>query len=130
MKNYEEYYKQLGNLLYSISAIDGSIAGKELKELRKIVKEELVPAESHNDDFGSDAAYAVEFQFDFLEGNEISSQQAWDDLETYLRHNATLLPQKDKALMINAANRVAEAFHGINKEEHHLLDKLAKLIGA
>lgn len=129
MKNYAEYYKQLGNLLYSISAIDGNIAGKELQELRKIVKEDLVPMETHNDDFGSDAAFAVEFQFDFLEGNEISSQQAWDDLETYLRHNASLLPSKDKSLMKNAANRVAEAFHGINKEEHHLLDKLNKLIG-
>lgn len=128
MKNYAEYYKQLGNLLYSISAIDGSIAAKELKELRKIVKEELVPQESHNDDFGSDAAFAVEFQFDFLEGNDVSTHEAWEEVEAYLKHNSPLLPEKDKKLMSSAANRVAEAFHGINKEEHQLLDRLAKLL--
>lgn len=128
MKNYAEYYKQLGNLLYSISAIDGSIAAKELKELRKIVKEELVPQESHNDDFGSDAAFAVEFQFDFLEGNDVSTQEAWEEVETYLKHNSPLLPEKDKKLMSSAANRVAEAFHGINREEHQLLDRLEKLL--
>lgn len=128
MKNYAEYYKQLGNLLYSMSAIDGSIAGKELKELRKIVKEELVPQEKHNDDFGSDAAFAVEFQFDFLEGNDVSSDQAWDDVAEYLKHNAPLLPEKDKKLLITASSRVAEAFHGINQEEHKLLDKLTKIL--
>ncbi|HRH33410.1 MAG TPA: hypothetical protein PKY12_00055 [Catalimonadaceae bacterium] len=128
MKNYAEYYKQLGNLLYSISAIDGSIAAKELKELRKIVKEELVPLESHNDDFGTDAAFAVEFQFDVLEGSSVTTEEAWEEVESYLKHNAPLLPEKDKKLMATAANRVAEAFHGINKEEHQLLDRLSKLL--
>lgn len=128
MKNYAEYYKQLGNLLYSISAIDGSIAAKELKELRKIVKEELVPLESHNDDFGTDAAFAVEFQFDVLEGSSVTTEEAWEEVESYLKHNAPLLSEKDKKLMATAANRVAEAFHGINKEEHQLLDRLSKLL--
>lgn len=128
MKNYAEFYKQLGNLLYSISAIDGSIAAKELKELRKIVREELVPQEAHNDDFGTDAAFAVEFQFDVLEGNDVSTEEAWEEVEAYLKHNSPLLPDKDKKLMAMAANRVAEAFHGINKEEHQLLDRLSKLL--
>lgn len=128
MKNYQEYYKQMGNLLYSIAAIDGTIAPKELKELRRMVREELVPQEKHNDEFGTDAAYAVEFQFDILEGNDASSEAAWEDAVEYLKHNSTLLPEKDKALLLHGAELVAAAFHGISKAEHKLLDKLKTLL--
>jgi len=129
MKNYPEFYKQLGNLLFSISAVDGSIAPRELKELRRIVKEDLVPVEQHEDDFGSDAAFAVEFQFDFLEGNGISTEEAWEQVAEYLRNNSHLLPEKDKKLLSSSAKRVAEAFHGINQYEHKLLTHLDKMLG-
>lgn len=128
MKNYEEYYKQMGNLLYSVAASDGSIAPKVWKELRRMVKEELVPQEHHNDEFGSDSAFAVEFQFDLLEGNDIPANQAWEELEEYLKHNAPLLPVADKERLMDGARKVAASFHGINKEEKSLLGKLEKLL--
>ena len=128
MKNYQEYYKQMGNLLYSVASIDGSIAPKEWTALRKMVKEELVPAEAHNDEFGTDAAFAVEFQFDILEGNDATSEMAWEDLEEYLKHNAPLLPAADKLRMLEASTRVAAAFHKLNKEEKNILGKLVKLL--
>mgnify|MGYP000586431964 CR=1 FL=1 len=56
MKNYKEYYRQMGNLLYCMAAADGRIASKEWAELRRIVREELVPTEHRGDEFGSDAA--------------------------------------------------------------------------
>ncbi len=128
MKNYSEYYKQLGNLLYSIAAVGGNIAAKEWGVLRRIVKEELVPIEAHVDEFGSDAAFAVEFQFDILEGNQVSTKEAWDELLVYLKHNAALLPEQDKQRMSQSAQRIALAFHGINHAEHNLLHKLENLL--
>ncbi len=128
MKNYREYYKQLGNLLYAVASADGNISKKELQELRKMVSEKLVPAELHNDDFGSDAAFSVEFQFDFLEGNDYTADMAFEEVAEYLKHNAALLPQKDKDLMMEGARKVAEAFHHINKEEMSFLNKLAGLL--
>jgi len=118
----------MGNLLYSIAAIDGSIAPKELKELRRMVREELVPLEKHNDEFGTDAAFAVEFQFDLLEGSDAPSEEAWDDANEYLKHNGILLPEKDRIVLIHGAEQVASAFHGISKAEHKLLDKLKQLL--
>jgi uncharacterized tellurite resistance protein B-like protein len=114
----------MGNLLYSMAAIDGKIAPKELKELRRMVREELVPQEKHNDEFGTDAAYAVEFQFDILEGSSIPSSEAWIEAKDYLKQNSALLPEKDRNLLLSSAERVAEAFHGINKAEDSLLEKL------
>jgi uncharacterized tellurite resistance protein B-like protein len=124
MKNYKEFYKQMGNLLYGMAAIDGKIAPNELKELRRMVREELVPQEKHNDEFGTDAAYAVEFQFDILEGSSIPSSEAWIEAKDYLKQNSALLPEKDRNLLLSSAERVAEAFHGINKAEDSLLEKL------
>ena len=128
MKNYQEYYRQTGNLMYCMAAADGRIAAREWAELRRIVREELVPAETLKDDFGSDAAFVVEFQFDVLEGNDVSFAQAWEELEEYLKHNAALLPASDTARMYTAAEKVAAAFHGISKTENQVLNQLQKLL--
>jgi hypothetical protein len=130
MKNYTEYYKQMGNLLYSIASIDGSIAGKEWKELRRMVREELVPKEKHNDEFGTDAAFAVEFQFDLLEGNDVGSTEAFDEVSEYLKHNGPLLPVEDKNRLLDGATKVAASFHSISKAEKVLLEKLKSILGS
>lgn len=124
MKNYQEYYRQLGNLMYCMACADGKIANKEWQELRRMVREELVPAEKHRDEFGSDAAFAVEFQFDVLEGNDTASELAWEEAAAYLDHNAALLPEADKTRMLDSCEKVAAAFHGISKSEHKVLEKL------
>ena len=118
----------MGNLMYCMASVDGSIAAKEWKELRRIVREELVPSESHQDDFGTDAAFAVEFQFDVLEGNGTGFAESWEDLEGYLKHNAALLPENDRHRIQKAAEKVAAAFHGISKTENRLLEKLKNLL--
>jgi hypothetical protein len=130
MKNYTEYYKQMGNLLYSIASIDGSIAGKEWKELRRMVREELVPKEKHNDEFGTDAAFAVEFQFDLLEGNDVGSTEAFDEVSEYLKHNGPLLPAEDKNRLLDGATKVAASFHSISKAEKAILEKLKSILGS
>ena len=130
MKNYTEYYKQMGNLLYSIASVDGSIAGKEWKELRRMVREELVPKEKHNDEFGTDAAFAVEFQFDLLEGNDVGSTEAFDEVSEYLKHNGPLLPVEDKNRLLDGATKVAASFHSISKAEKAILDKLKSILGS
>ena len=118
----------MGNLMYCMACVDGKIASKEWKELKRLVQEELVPKEEHQDDFGTDAAYAVEFQFDVLEGNNVSFAEAWDELETYLKRNAALLPEKDRKRLLDAGEQVASAFHGISKTEHQQLQKLRNLL--
>lgn len=111
-----------------MAAIDGKIAPKELKELRRMVREELIPREKHNDEFGTDAAFAVEFQFDVLEGSGTPSSDAWEEVKEYLNHNSALLPKKDRKLLMLGSEHVAAAFHGISKAEHVLLDKLKALL--
>lgn len=128
MKNYKEYYRQMGNLMYCIAAADGKIAEKEWTELRRIVREELVPEEKHSDEFGVDTAYSAEFQFDVLEGNDAGTPETWEALEEYLKHNASLLPAGDKARLFQAAEKVAAAFHGVSKTENRLLEKLKLLL--
>lgn len=128
MKNYQEYYRQMGNVMYCMAMVDGRIAAKEWQELRRIVREDLVPEEAHQDEFGTDAAFSVEFQFDVLEGNDTSLSQAWEEASVYLAHNASLLPEKDRIRLLMAAEKVAAAFHGISKTENQILLKLKNLL--
>ena len=128
MKNHQEYYRQMGNIMYCIASSGGKIAAKEWGELRRIVREELVPAEMHTDDFGADAAYTVEFQFDVLEGNDTAFEQVWEDASEYLKHNAPLLPAEDNNRLYAAAEKVAAAFHGISKAENRVLGLLKILL--
>lgn len=128
MKNYKEYYRQMGNLLYCMACVDGRIAPQEWAALRRLVREELVPAGKHYDEFGTDAAFAVEFQFDVLEGNSAGFTDAREELASYLKHNANLLPEADKNRLLEAATKVAEAFHGISKAEHLLLNQIRNLL--
>jgi hypothetical protein len=126
MKNTTQYYRQMGNLLYCIAAVDGSIAPKEWKELRRLVKEDLAPVEDSVDEFGTDEAFDVEFQFDMLEGNNVPAEQAWEEFSDYLETNKSKLPEVDRNRFLNCAEKVASSFHGISKAEHDMLARLRK----
>ena len=126
MKNTTQYYRQMGNLLYCIAASDGHIAPKEWKELRRLVKQDLTPVEDSVDDFGTDQAFEVEFQFDMLEGNSVPVEQAWEEFSDYLATNAPRLPEADRLRFQTCAEKVAAAFHGISKVESEMLSRLKK----
>lgn len=126
MKNTTQYYRQMGNLLYCIAAVDGSVAPKEWKELRRLVKEDLAPIEDSVDDFGTDEAFDVEFQFDMLEGNNVPASEAWEEFSDYLEANKAKLPEVDRNRFLNCAEKVAASFHGISKAENEILNKLRK----
>ena len=63
---FRRFYSEVGKLLYSIACIDGNVNRNEYEKLRDIVKQKLVPQEDNTDQFGTDAAYYAEIEFDIL----------------------------------------------------------------
>jgi uncharacterized tellurite resistance protein B-like protein len=123
------FYKELGRLLYAIAAADGHVADKEVATLKRIVSEQLVPQEVTTDHFGTDQAYITEFEFDVLADRVASVEGAFDSFIAYMaRHHDDLTPER-KELIYNAADAVANAFHGVNKHELPLLKKLRQHLG-
>ncbi len=76
--NFKTFYQQIGNLLYAISAIDGSVNPREIEKIKEVVKDQLLPIENSEDEFGMDAAFLAEFQFDFC-------SEIWSTLKKHTR---------------------------------------------
>ncbi len=123
------FYKELGRLLYAIAAADGTVSEKEVRALKRIVSEQLVPQEVSTDHFGTDQAYITEFEFEVLAERGASSEEAFDSFVAYMSRHHGDLPAERKRLIYACADAVAGAFHGVNKAELPLLIELHKLLG-
>ena len=91
---YKNFYSELGKLLYAVADIDGVITQAEKKALHEIVKKELVPAEKHTDEFGTDAAYYAEIEFEYLDEEQMDAEAnrlAAEKLRTDANKNVVII---------------------------------------
>ena len=122
--DYRKYYNELGKLLYAVANVDGTVQQKEIEELRKLVREELMHLEDTEDDYSMDAAFFTEFEFDYMrEENTTSSEELLQSFKDYLENTPELRPSMKQAAR-RAAHRIAEAFAGVNKKEEAILEKI------
>ena len=126
--DHKEFYQELGKLLYAIANADGKVQKAELKQLQKIVSDELVPLDDTTDEFGTNAAFITEFMFDVYEGTKQDVEKAFNSFLGYLQINKPMLDEKHKKAVISAAHKVAEAFKGMTDEEKQLIKTLEKEI--
>jgi hypothetical protein len=124
--DYREFYQQLGNLLYSIAAVDGTIRESEIKKVKDIVKSKLVPIEGTLDEFGTDAAYLTEFRFDFCVSEKIDPKEAFAEFKSFFRDNSKQIGDAYRDLIFRIAAGVAASFNGFNKTELVFLEDLKK----
>jgi hypothetical protein len=124
--NYKNFYQQIGNLLYAFSAIDGTIRPKEVLKIKETVKQKLAPIENSKDEFGTDAAYIAEFQFDFCCENNEDPKEAYKNFISYFRDNSKSITDNYRDLIFRIAAGVANSFNGINKSELILLETLRR----
>lgn len=120
------FYKELGRLLYAIAAADGKISDQEIRTLKKVVSDQLVPQEVSTDHFGTDQAFITEFEFDVLADRGASVEGAFDSFIAYMARHRHDLTAERKELIYRCADAVASAFHGVGKAELPLLIELHK----
>ncbi len=123
---YTEFYSELGKLLYAVADQDGIISQKEKKKLQDLIKNELVPTENHQDQFGTNAAYFSEIEFDFLEEEMVDTEAAFNSFNNFVEDHHTAFSENMKKICLQLAREIAEAYHGTNKKEQALVDKLKK----
>lgn len=122
--DYKKFYSELGKLLYAMADIDHVISPAEKKALQKMVRDELVPAEKNTDEFGTDAAFYAEIEFDYLDETITSSDVALDSFLNYVEEHQHLLDQRMRNLCFRLVERLADAYYGKNKKENELLQVL------
>lgn len=123
--HYKRFYSELGKLLYAVAEIDGTISQKEKKSLQDIIKKELVPSETHTDEFGTDVAYYAEIEFDFLADKKIhDTEWAFDSFIDYVDEHRTAFDEKMKKVSLKLVKKLAAAYQGTNNKEKALIEKL------
>lgn len=125
---YQNFYAELGKLLYAIVKSNGSISEKEKQALHKAVVEKLIPNESHVDEFGVDTAYYTEMEFDVLESQNISPEDAFTSFINYIDDHHTAFDERLIRLTLDVSSYLASSYYGINKKEQLLLNRLQEKI--
>jgi hypothetical protein len=123
---YEHFYAELGKLLYAVADIDGVITKKEKDILLDMVRKELAPAEKHTDQFGTDAAYYTEIEFELAEDQIMDSESAFNSFIDYVEEHHTAIDERMRDTSIRLAERLAEAYEGTNHKEKELVQKLRR----
>lgn len=124
--NYKDFYAELGKLLYAVADIDGVITQKEKKALYEIVKNKLVPAEMHTDEYNTDAAYYTEMEFDILDEQIADTEAAFNSFIDFVEDHHTAFDERLKLTCLQVAKKLAFAYHGTNKKEKILIKKLTE----
>lgn len=120
-----KFYQNLGKLFYAIAAVDKNVREEEYDKLKEIVKSEWLAVDEIEDDFHTDAAYQIEFVFDWLYKEDKLDARIWyEDFITYKDEQPHLFPKAIKQLILKTANAVADSFLGKNKSELIMLAKL------
>lgn len=121
---YKDFYSELGKLLYAVADIDSVITQKEKKTLYNIVKNELVPAEMHTDEYNTDLAYYTEMEFDFLDEEISDAEAAFNSFIDFVEDHHTAFDERMKKTSLHVAKELAKAYHGTNKKEKDLIKRL------
>lgn len=121
---YKEFYSELGKLLYAVADVDKVITQQEKTELQKIVRNELVPLEKHTDEFGTDAAYYSEMEFDITDDQILDSESAFNSFIDFVTEHHTAFDERMKKVSIHVVEEIASSYRGKNKKEKAIIKKL------
>jgi hypothetical protein len=121
---YQNFYIELGNLLYAFAKSDGLISKREWDAVHEAVVKDLVPNEPHTDEYGMDAAYYVEMQFETLQEQDADPQDTFTSFIDYVEEHHTAFDERLRTATVEIAQTVAGSFRTEESKEYKLLVKL------
>jgi tellurite resistance protein len=119
--DYKEFYIGFGRLLYAIAKADGYIQMTEYAEFADIVSTELHPLEEK---FNFESSFKTLFEFKDLSDKDVDVDEAFTQFTDFLKANKDEVDAEMKQLCLNAAQKVAESYAGVDENEQALLDRL------
>jgi|LakMenEpi03Aug12_release.lakeMendotaPanAssembly.Ray.scaffolds.fasta_scaffold02793_38 hypothetical protein len=128
--NYKQFYKELGHLLYAVAYSDGKVRKKEVNALREFVLKELAPFEPSKDSSGMNQAFYTQFEFDDIVNKNEEATIVFSSFMDYLQKNISRINEHLKSSMIEAVEKVAQAYKKTNKLEQGMINNLKQEIAA
>lgn len=121
---YKKFYSELGKLLYAVADIDGVITSKEKEVLQNMVKKDLAPAEKHTDEAGTSTSFYTEIEFDFLDEQISDPDEAFQSFIDFVEEHSAAFDERLMKASFRLAETLAHAYHGTNKKERELIERL------
>jgi hypothetical protein len=120
-------YHKLGKLFYAVAAADNNVHKEEAEKLYQLVKQDWVPVEDTNDEFGSDAAFQIISAFDLLNDQMASSKNCLHQFEEFYQTHRYLFTDRIKTLTLRTADAIAHAVNRKNKAEFQIIHQIQRL---
>jgi len=119
------FYKILGKLFYAIAAADGVVKPAEFDKLKDIINSKWLSVDDTEDDFYTDAAYQIEFVFDWLNNqDQLNAEACFSHFIDFKNEQKHFFTPVIKNLILETAHEIANSFAGKNKSELIMLAKL------
>ncbi len=128
MLNTRRFYKELGNLFYAIAAADKKIRKEERAQLEKEIQETWRQYDHTTDRFGTDRAFLIEFEFETMEEESVTSEIAYSRFESFFNDFESQIGNTTRQIILNSARHIAECVRKINTVELDYLMRLKKLM--
>jgi hypothetical protein len=113
---YKQFYSELGKLLYAVADIDGITTPREKKILHDIVRKELIPAEKHVDEFGTNTAMYAEIEFEFLQDEDADAESAFESFVNFVEDHHSAFDKKMRSICLKVASKLANEYQGTVKK--------------
>jgi len=126
-ETYVDIYTNLGFLFYSIAAGDGQVRKAEVDTLKKLVRDKWMPLESSRDEFGVDSAEYINMSFDYAHDNGMEADVAYERFITGYREHKHTIDADLRALILDTAAAITDAYGHTNKAELTKLTQLQQL---
>jgi uncharacterized tellurite resistance protein B-like protein len=126
---YEDRYRSLGHLFYSIAGCDRSIIQAEIDALKRMVEEHWLVDDRSYDDLGVESARYIDVAFDHALAQRLSAKAAYARFEEDQLREPGRFDGWTKSLILRTAVEIAKASGSVNKTEASTIGALQKLLG-
>lgn len=125
---YKQFYSELGKLIYAVADVDGIISKEEKRTLKELIRKELVPEEKHTDEFGTDAAYYAEFEFDIMEETHATPEAAFNSFTDFIENHHSAFDKRLQNATLKLVTTLANTYHKTSEKERKLIEKLRAVL--
>jgi hypothetical protein len=119
-----KFYQNVAKLFYAIAAVDKVVREEEFNALKILVENEWLAVDESEDAYKTDAAYQIEFIFEWLQLKELDAFVCYNEFIEYKNKHPYFFTNSLNSLIMKTAEKIAAAFAGKNKSELIMLAKL------
>lgn len=129
VRTWEDRYRDLGHLFYSIACCDRSIVRAEIEALKDMIERHWLVEDRGYDELGVGSARYIDIGFDQARVAGLSAKEAFERFKDGQLQDPRRCNGWTKDLIMRTALEIARASGSVNRSEAQYLGALKDLLG-